>query len=55
MAKKNVITAALILIGIVIVAFFGIRAFHAFKHFQGHGPFRGPPQTKSMCLLFAIG
>jgi len=43
MAKKNVITAALILIGIVIVAFFGIRAFHAFKHFQGHGPFRGKP------------
>jgi hypothetical protein len=43
MTKKNVITGALILAGIAIVTFFGIRAFRAFKHIEGHGPFHGKP------------
>ena len=43
MAKKNVITGALILAGIVIVIFFGRRAFQAFRRMEGHGPFGGKP------------
>ena len=43
MTKRKVITAALILAGLVIVVFFGRRALHAFRHLEGHGPFRGKP------------
>jgi hypothetical protein len=43
MTKKNFLTIALILVGVVIIAFFGLRVFHAFKHMRGHGPFGGKP------------
>ena len=35
----------LIIIGIIFTAFFGMRAFRAFKKFDGHGH-RPPPQGK---------
>jgi hypothetical protein len=43
MAKKNIINIALILLGIVSIGFFGIRALHAIKKFHGHRP---PPPNK---------
>lgn len=38
MSKKNITNLALILAGIAIITFFGLRAFHAFKKFNGHRP-----------------
>lgn len=43
MTQKRIVTTALILIGIIITVFFGLRAFRAFKHMEGHGPFGGKP------------
>lgn len=49
MTKRNMITAALILAGLVIVIFFGRRAVHAFRHMEGHGPFgRKPPAANQI-------
>jgi hypothetical protein len=38
MTKKPLITIALILLGVVIIVFFGMRAVHAFRKFNGHRP-----------------
>ncbi len=54
MTKKNVITGTLILAGIVIVIFFGIRAFHAFRRLEGHGPFHGKPPAANQTDVTAI-
>ncbi len=43
MTKKHINTIALLLLGIVIVAFFGIRVLHGFRKFNGHRP---PPPGK---------
>lgn len=43
MTRKNIAAIALILLGILIIAFFGMRALHAFKKFNGHRP---PPPGK---------
>jgi hypothetical protein len=43
MTKKHVLTIALILAGVFIVGFFGMRAVRAFKRMQGHSPFHGKP------------
>ncbi len=41
MTMKKVVTFALIGLGIVIIVFFGMRVFHAFRKFDGHRP---PPR-----------
>lgn len=43
MTRKNIGTIALILLGVVIIIFFGMRAMHAFRKFNGHRP---PPPGK---------
>jgi len=43
MTKKNIINYALLLAGIVIIVFFGMRVLHAFRKFDGHRP--PPPGT----------
>ena len=43
MTKKNTGSIVLILLGVVIIGFFGMRALHAFKKFNGHRP---PPPGK---------
>ena len=42
-AKQRALTIGLIILGVVIVGFFGIRAFHAFRAFNGHRPHHFPP------------
>ena len=37
-SRQRVLIASLILIGIVIVGFFGLRTLHAFREFRGHRP-----------------
>jgi hypothetical protein len=41
--KQRVVVIGLITLGILFTAFFGMRAFRAFKKFDGHGP---PPHGK---------
>lgn len=41
--KQRVMVIGLILLGILFTVFFGMRAFHAFKKFDGHRP---PPRGK---------
>ncbi len=41
--KQRLVMIGLITIGILFTAFFGMRAFRAFKKFDGHGP---PPHGK---------
>lgn len=41
--RNRLIIGALILIGGVIVVFFGLRAVHALRHLHGHGPLQGKP------------
>ena len=41
--RQRTLVIGLILIGILFSAFFGMRAFHAFRKFNGHRP---PPQGK---------
>jgi len=38
MTKKKAMTFALIGMGFVIIVFFGMRVFHAFRKFNGHRP-----------------
>lgn len=38
MTRKQLAAVALILISIVLIAFFGTRALHAFRRFKGHHP-----------------
>ena len=46
--KQRLIIAGLILVGILIIAFFGVRAVHAFRHIRegGFGPGH-PPRPPS--------
>jgi len=41
--RQRALVIGLIIVGIVFTAFFGMRAFHAFKKFNGHRP---PPPGK---------
>jgi hypothetical protein len=41
--KQRVLIIGLIILGILFTVFFGMRAFHAFKKFNGHRP---PPHGK---------
>jgi hypothetical protein len=41
--KQRALVIGLIILGILFTIFFGMRAFHAFKKFDGHGP---PPRGK---------
>jgi hypothetical protein len=41
--KQRALVIGLIIFGILFTIFFGMRAFHAFKKFDGHGP---PPRGK---------
>jgi hypothetical protein len=41
--KQRALVIGLILLGILFTAFFGMRAFHAFRRFNGHRP---PPPGK---------
>jgi len=43
MTRKNIGTIALVLLGVVVIIFFGMRAMHAFRKFNGHRP---PPPGK---------
>lgn len=40
--KQRIVVIGLILLGLVIVGFFGLRFFHAFRAFRGHHPPRFP-------------
>ena len=42
--KQRALVIGLIILGILFTIFFGMRAFHAFKKFNGHG--RPPPHGK---------
>src|SRR5215213_1896399 len=42
--KQRVLVTSLIIFGIMIVGFFGLRTFHAFREFRGHRP---PPPFKT--------
>lgn len=48
-AKQRELTIALIAFGVVLVAFFGIRAVHAFRriHEGGFGPRKPPPARET--------
>ena len=37
-SRQRAITIGLIIAGILIVGFFGLRTFHAFREFRGHRP-----------------
>ena len=37
-ARQRALTTGLIVIGVLIVGFFGIRTLHAFREFRGHRP-----------------
>ena len=41
--NQRALTIGLITLGLVIVGFFGIRAVHAFRDFNGHRPHHFPP------------
>ena len=41
--RQRLLVIALIILGILFTAFFGMRAFHAFRQFNGHRP---PPPGK---------
>src|SRR5215510_15298883 len=41
--KQRILIVGLIGLGIIIAGFFGLRAFHAFKRFDGHRPPHFPP------------
>ena len=36
--QQRILTIGLIVIGVLIVGFFGLRTFHAFREFHGHRP-----------------
>jgi hypothetical protein len=38
--KQKIITYILIGVGVLLVVFFGMRAFHSFTHIRGKGPFK---------------
>jgi hypothetical protein len=40
--KQRAVVIGLILLGLIIVGFFGLRFFHAFRDFRGHHPPRFP-------------
>jgi hypothetical protein len=42
-SKQRALVIGLIILGILFTIFFGMRAFHAFKKFEGHRP---PPRGK---------
>ena len=37
-SRQRALITSLIIIGIVVVGFFGLRTFHAFREFRGHRP-----------------
>ncbi|MFN8433026.1 MAG: hypothetical protein U0V18_03350 [Anaerolineales bacterium] len=43
MTKQRILTTGLIVIGLVVIIFFGMNTLRAFKHMRGHGPFNGKP------------
>ncbi|MFN8381260.1 MAG: hypothetical protein U0V02_04935 [Anaerolineales bacterium] len=43
--KQKLLVIALIIVGVVFTAFFGMRAVHAFKKFDGPRPPRGEVET----------
>lgn len=45
MTKQRLITIGLILIGLLVALFFGMKTVLAFKHLRGHGPFNGKPPS----------
>ena len=46
--KQRAFVISLILIGLVIVGFFGLRTARAFREFRGHHPPPPPPLLPSM-------
>ena len=54
MTRKRVFTIALILVGIAIIAFFGLRAVHAYRHLKGYSPFNGKPPAANQTDISAI-
>jgi hypothetical protein len=41
-SQQRILTIGLVTLGVLIVGFFGLRTFHAFREFRGHRP-PGPP------------
>jgi len=41
-AKQRLLVASLLLFGVAIISFFGMRVFHAFRKFDGHRPPKFP-------------
>ena len=52
-AKQRILNIGLIILGVVIVAFFGVRAVHAFRHIRdgGFGPGKPPPSETDVELI----
>ena len=44
LSRQRALITGLIVIGIIIVGFFGWRTFHAFREFRGHRPHPFPPE-----------
>lgn len=44
-SKQRVLTIVLTILGCLLITFFGLRAFHAFKKFNGHRPPPGQVET----------
>lgn len=49
--QRKLISIALILLGIVAIIFFGMRALHAFKKFDGHRPPRPGKEETDVELI----
>jgi hypothetical protein len=47
--KQRLVITGLIVLGVLIVAFFGVRAVHAFRHIRegGFGPGKPPPASET--------
>ncbi|MFN8411603.1 MAG: hypothetical protein U0Z26_04375 [Anaerolineales bacterium] len=54
MTKKHILTILLIIAGVAIIGFFGMRAFRAYKHMEGHGPFNGKPPAANQTDISSI-
>jgi len=44
-SKQRILFIALSILGVMLILFFGLRVFHAFKKFDGHRP---PPFAKEL-------
>ena len=48
MTKQRIFTIGLIILGVTIVAYFGMKTVQSFKRLHGHGPFGKPPAANQI-------